>query len=237
MRAYGVNGVALQRITMRPESSTKALIIRMNHSTYLTLRAALAKSGRHIVPMAVFCTATLLSSAALAGNAFEGATVTDTCVSCPNDKFGAPSTLVDGNVATMRNLGAGAPGAFTITLAKSVSLNKVVVVPAMTPNGAVSFEVQTSKDAAGVAGSWISHGGILTKEWSDKAPVEITMNPETVDVRAVKVTIHKSPSWIAVYEIEGESSLGKWVYAVAILAALLLLGGLLFWRRRRTAAV
>ena len=209
----------------------------MKHLTLRSLRASVANVGRHFLPMAAFCTATLMMSATHAGNVFQGATVTDTCVSCPTDKFGAPGTVVDGDVATMRNLGAGAPGAFTITVAKPVSLNKVVVVPAMTPNGAVSFEVQTSKDAAGAAGSWISHGGILTKEWSDKVPVEIAMNPETVDVRAVKVTIHKSPSWIAIYEIEGESSLGKWVYGVAILAALLLIGGLVYSRRRRTTAV
>lgn len=209
----------------------------MKKLTYRSLHTTFAIVGRRFVPIAAFCTATLAISAAYAGNVFQGATVTDTCVSCPADKFGAPGTVVDGDVATMRNLGGGAPGAFTITVAKPVSLNKVVVVPAMTPAGAVSFEVQTSKDAAGVAGSWISHGGIMTKEWSDKVPVEVAMNPETVDVRAVKVTIHKSPSWIAVYEIEGESSLGKWIYGVAIATALLLVGGLVYWRRRRVTSV
>ena len=209
----------------------------MTHLIHPSLRTSLAPIGQQFFQIVAFCAATLLLSAAHAGNVFPGATVTDTCVSCPTDKFGAPGAVVDGDAATMRNLGAGAPGAFTITVAKAVSLNKVLVVPAMTPNGAVSFEVETSKDAAGVAGSWTSHGGILTKEWSDKVPVEVVMNSETVDVRAVRVTIHKSPSWVAIYEIEGESSLGKWVYGVAILAAVLLIGGLVYSRRRRAATV
>ncbi len=209
----------------------------MTHLIHSSLRMSFAHVGQRFFQIVAFCTATLLLSAAHAANVFQGATVTDTCVSCPTDKFGAPGTVVDGDLATLRNLGAGAPGAFTITVAKPVSLNKVLVVPAMTPNGAVSFEVQTSKDAAGVAGSWTSHGGILTKEWSDRVPVEVVMNPETVDVRAVRLTVHKSPSWIAIYEIEGESNLGKWVYGVAILAALLLVGGLVYSRRRRASTV
>lgn len=170
---------------------------------------------------------------AQAENALSGATVTDTCASCPPDKFGAPGAVVDGDPKTTRNLGPGATGAYTLTVAKPISLKKIVLLPSMTPNGQVSYEVQTSKDGVG---AWISHGGILTKPWADNLAVEVAMNADTTDVRAVKVIIHQSPSWISMAEIEGYSGVGLWVYAAAGLAALALLGGLVFSRRRRTQA-
>jgi hypothetical protein len=189
-------------------------------------------SVQRLLPMAALFAAALAASAVHAGNPLLGATVTDTCVACPADKFGAPGAAVDGDPATMRNLGGGAPGAYTLTVAKPVSLNKVVLLPAMTPSGPVSFEVQTNKDATGAAATWVSHGGVLTKDWSDRTPVEVAMNPDTENVRAVKIIIHKSPSWIAMYEIEGDSGIAKWMYALAALAAVLLLAGAWFYRRR-----
>lgn len=185
--------------------------------------------------LTLFCSVALAVPVANAGNALRGASVTDSCIACPADKFGSPGAVTDGERATMRNLGGGAPGSFTLTTAKPVSLEKVVVLPAMTPGGNVSFEVQTSKDASGAAGSWVSHGGILTRAWADRVPVEVAMNADTRDVRAVKVIVHQSPSWVAIYEIEGESGFGIWIYALAIAVVLLLAGGFLV-RRRRTAA-
>ena len=174
--------------------------------------------------------------AAHAGNVLQGASVTDSCVSCPADKFGSPGAVTDGDRATMRNLGGGAPGTFTLTTATPVSLDKLMLLPAMTPDGNVSFEIQTSKDASGAVGGWVSHGGILSRPWAERVPVEIAMNAGTRDVRAVKVIIHQSPSWVAIYEIEGDSGISIWIYAAAIVVAVLLLGGLLLRRRQRVIA-
>ena len=107
----------------------------------------------------------------------------------------------------------------------------------MTPSGNVSFEVQTNSDPSGAVGSWVSHGGILSRPWADKVPVEVAMNADTRDIRAVKVIIHQSPSWVAVYEIEGESGISLWIYGVAIVVAALLLAAGLLLRRRQRAAV
>ena len=168
-----------------------------------------------------------------ASNVLQGAAATDSCLACPAEKFGPPTAVTDGDRATMRNLGGGAPGTFIVTTAKPVRLDKLVLLPAMTPSGDVSFEVQTSKDASGAPSGWVSHGGILTRVWADRVPVEVAMNADTGDIRAVKVIVHKSPSWVAIYEIEGESSISSWLYAVVIAVAAMLLGGL-FYRRRRT---
>ncbi len=185
--------------------------------------------------LTLFCSVALAVPVANAGNALRGASVTDSCIACPADKFGSPGAVTDGDRATMRNLGGGAPGSFTLMTAKPVSLEKVMVVPAMTPGGNVSFEIQTSKDASGAAGSWVSHGGILTRAWADRVPVEVALNADTRDVRAVKVIVHQSPSWVAIYEIEGESGFALWVYGLAVAFVLLLVGGFLL-RRRRAAA-
>lgn len=203
----------------------------------LHLRTPLFHVGRHALILFAMGATALVASAANASNALRGATVTDSCLACTADKFGAPGAVVDGDHATMRNLGGGAPGSFTITTARPVSLDKLVLLPAMTPGGAVSFEIQTSKDASGTAGTWVSHGGALSRPWADRVPVEVAMNPDTSDVRAVKVIIHQSPSWVALYEIEGESGVSKWIYALVIFAALIA-GGLLYrqYRRRQRVA-
>lgn len=187
--------------------------------------------------LAMLLSIALVVPAAHAGNVLRGASVTDSCIACPADKFGPPNAVTDGDRATMRNLGGAAPGTFTITPAKPVRFDKLVVLPAMTPAGNVSFEVQTNSDPSGAVGSWVSHGGILTRPWADKVPVEVAMNADTRDIRAVKVIIHQSPSWVAVYEIEGDSGISIWIYAIGIAIVALLLGGLLLRRRRRVAAV
>ena len=186
--------------------------------------------------LVMLCSIALAVPVASAGNVLQGATVTDSCIACPADKFGPPNAVTDGDRATMRNLGGAAPGTFTITTAKPVRFDKLVVLPAMTPAGDVSFEVQTNSDPSGAVGSWVSHGGILTRPWADKVPVEVAMNADTRDIRAVKVIIHQSPSWVAVYEIEGDAGLSIWIYAIVIAVVALLLGGLFFRRRQRAAA-
>ena len=186
--------------------------------------------------LTMLCSVAFAVPAANAGNVLRGATVTDSCIACPADKFGLPGAVTDGDRATMRNLGAGAPGTFTLTTAKPVRVDTVVIVPAMTPAGPVSFEVQTSKDPSGAVGAWVSHGGIMSRPWADKQPVEVAIKAETGDIRAVKVIIHQSPSWVAIYEIEGESGLSIWLYAIAVIVAAALVAGIFFRRRQRTIA-
>lgn len=183
--------------------------------------------------LAMLCSIALAVPVAHAGNVLRGASVADTCIACPADKFGPSNAVTDGDRATMRNLGGAAPGTFTITTAKPVRFDKLVVLPAMAPAGNVSFEIQTNSDPSGAVGSWVSHGGILSRPWADKVPVEVATNADTRDIRAVKVIIHQSPSWVAVYEIEGESGISIWIYATVIAIVALLLGGLLFRRRQR----
>ena len=212
----------------------------MNLQSHRALRTTSFRFGAQFASTIVLAVAAFALAVfplpAHAENALSGATVTDTCAACPPDKFGAPGSVVDGNPKTMRNLGPGTSGAFTLTVAKPISLKKLVLLPSMTPNGPVSYEVQTTKDAAGAAGPWVSHGGIITKPWADNLPVDVVMNPDTNGVRAVKVIIHQSPSWIAFNEIEGDAGIDMWVYGAAGLAVLALLGGLVFWRRRRAHA-
>ena len=186
--------------------------------------------------LVMLCSIALAVPVASAGNVLRGAAVADSCIACPADKFGPPNSVTDGDRATMRNLGGGAPGTFTITTAKPVRFDKLVVLPGMTPAGNVSFEIQTNSDPMSAAGSWVSHGGILTRPWADKVPVEVVMNAGTRDIRAVKVIIHQSPSWVAVYEIEGDLGISIWIYAGVIAIVALLLAGLVFRRRQRVVA-
>lgn len=206
-----------------------------SHRALRTARVHFEKQSASTLALAVAAFAlSVFAVQAHAENALSGATVTDTCATCPSDKFGAPGSVVDGNPKTMRNLGPGKSGAYTLTVAKPISLKKLVLLPSMSPNGPVSYEVQTSKDAEGAAGAWTSHGGVRTQPWADNVPVEVLMNAGTTDVRAVKVIVHQSPSWIAFNEIEGDSGVGLAAYVAGGLAVLALLGGLVFWRRRRS---
>lgn len=177
------------------------------------------------------CTTMPCASFASAQNLLLGATVTDTCSTCPHDQFGPPGAITDGNIKTNRNLGGGAPGAFTISLTQPITLDKLVLIPNMTPNGQVSFEVQTSNNPAGATGTWTSHGGPQSGDWADKLPFDVNFDRQASGVRVVKVIVHKSPAWVSFYEIEGYSSPNRWLLFLLILPPLLIAGGLVYKRK------
>lgn len=187
--------------------------------------------GKMIIWLICSCATMLCASFASAQNLLLGATVTDTCSTCPSEQFGPPGAITDGNIKTNRNLGGGAPGAFIISPAQPISLDKLVLIPNMTPNGQVSFEVQTSNNPAGAPGTWTSHGGPLSGDWADKHPIDVNFDRQASGVRAVKVIVHKSPAWVSFYEIEGYSTPNRWLLFLLILPPLLITGGLVYRKR------
>ena len=189
--------------------------------------------GGVVLRLLFVCITTFGVSFASAQNLLLGASVTDSCMACPQDQFGPPGAITDGDVKTNRNLGGGAPGSFVISLAKPVALGRMVLFPNMTPNGQVLFEIQTSSDPAGTTGTWTSHGGPVSREWVDKLALDVPLNPQATGVRQVKVIVRKSPAWISFYEVEGYSSPSRGQLFVLILPPLLVAGGLFYRSYRR----
>lgn len=136
-------------------------------------------------------------------NLLLGATVTDSCPmqSCPAIPYGISNTLTDGNIATARNLGTYS-GSFNIFTTDPKSIAQLRLLPSMSPNGIVSIEAQTSTDATGAAGTWTSHG-IQSRGMADKTWFNINLTPNTTNIRVVKIIFHSSPSWVALFEVEG----------------------------------
>lgn len=135
-------------------------------------------------------------------NLLRDATVTDSCISCPPSPYGQPANITDGNQGTARNLGTYS-GSFNIFPTSAVNLGRIVLYPSVSPSGTVSYEIQTSTSQTGAAGTWTSHGGKISKTWTDKTPVTVALNSNTTGVRVVKVIVHDSPSWVAFFEVEG----------------------------------
>lgn len=214
----------------------------MNSYAATTSHSTIAPRNRKLWAVVALCAAVVHTSIASAENLLLGATVTDTCVACPSDKLGAPGAVTDGDLATARNLGAAAPGAFTLAVAKPVTLSKIVLMPNIAPSGTVTYEVQTSTEPSGAAGTagteatWKSHGGQLSGEWTNKAAVEVLLNPEAVGVRQVRVTVHKSPAWVAFYEIEGYPNSNPALIALLAVIALVVIGGIVYRRQRAKKA-
>ena len=135
-------------------------------------------------------------------NLLLGATVTDSCMFCSNySVYGDPNYLTDGNITSGRNLGTYS-GSFNIFPLSTISIDRLVVYPIMTPNGVVTYEVQTSASPVGAAGTFTSHG-IRSSAWASGVPFDILLNVNTTGVRVVKLIIHSSPSWVSFSEIQG----------------------------------
>lgn len=135
-------------------------------------------------------------------NLLLGATVTDSCMFCSNySVYGDPNYLTDGNITSGRNLGTYS-GSFNIFPLSTISIDRLVVYPIMTPNGVVTYEVQTSASPVGAVGTFTSHG-IRSSAWASGVPFDILLNVNTTGVRVVKLIIHSSPSWVSFSEIQG----------------------------------
>jgi subtilisin family serine protease len=136
-------------------------------------------------------------------NLLLGSTASDSCSIqyCLANIYGATNTVTDGDIATARNLGTYS-GSFNIFLPSPKAISILRLLPSMSPNGIVSIEVQTNTDATGAMDSWTSHG-IQSRGMADQTWFNITLTPNTTNIRVVKVIFHSSPSWVALYEVEG----------------------------------
>ena len=136
-------------------------------------------------------------------NLLLGAQVSDSCASCPFDRYGDPNKLTDGDVlVAARNLGTYI-GNFNVTLPYPITLDRVVLTPAIAPNGVVSYEILTSTDPLGAVGTWTSHGGRISKFWTGGVALETPLNTVTSGVRVVRLVVYASPSWVSLTEIQG----------------------------------
>ncbi len=135
-------------------------------------------------------------------NLLLGATVSDSCFNCTIAYNGDPNNITDGNMESGRNL-AMHSGTFHIFLTNPKSIGRLKLLPAMTPNGLVYYEIQTSTDPTGAVGTWTSHGGEKSSEWANNTWVDLTLNTNTQNVRVIKVNVTYTPSWLAFFEIEG----------------------------------
>lgn len=134
-------------------------------------------------------------------NLLLGATVSDSCFNCTIEYNGDPNNITDGNMESGRNLGMQS-GTFHIFLTNPKSIGRLKLLPAMTPNGLVYYEIQTSTDPTGAVGTWTSHGGEKSSEWANNTWFDFTLNTNTQNVRVIKVNVTYTPSWLAFFEIE-----------------------------------
>jgi hypothetical protein len=134
-------------------------------------------------------------------NLLLGSTVSDSCFNCPNEYWGNPNNITDGNMESGRNLGMQS-GTFHIFLTNPKTIDRLRLLPAMTPNGLVYYEIQTSTDPTGAVGTWTSHGGEKSSEWANNTWFDFTLNANTQNVRVIKVNVTYTPSWLAFFEIE-----------------------------------
>ena len=135
-------------------------------------------------------------------NLLHGSSVSDSCFSCTSAYNGNPNSLTDGDVTTGRNV-ATFSGSFNVFLTTPKDIATLKLLPSMSPNGNVTFEVRTSTDASGAAGTWTTHGGPITRVWASDTWIDFTLNANTTGVRVLQVIVHSSPSWVAFYEIQG----------------------------------
>jgi hypothetical protein len=131
-------------------------------------------------------------------NVLLGGTFTSSCASCPSVPANA---LTNGNLDDGQNLQTYS-GSFSISVASPVTLDRLVLYPYMTPNGTVSYEIQTSTSATGAAGTWTSYG-VKSAAMANEVAFPILLGSTVTGVRVVRVIINSSPSWVAFAEIEG----------------------------------
>jgi hypothetical protein len=134
-------------------------------------------------------------------NLLLGSTVTDSCIGCTIGYNGNPNNLTDGNLTTGRNL-AMYSGSFNLFLANPKTVDRLRLLPNMSPNGLVYYEIQTSTDPTGAIGTWTSHGGAKSSQWASGIWFDFKLNVNTQNVRVIKVIVTSTPSWLAFNEIE-----------------------------------
>jgi len=135
-------------------------------------------------------------------NLLLGAPVTDSCIGCTDSYNGALQNITDGNLETARNI-ATYSGTFHIFLDSPKTISLLKLLPAMSQNGLVNYEIQTSTDPRGAIGTWMSHGGVKSSQWANNTWFDFTLNTNTQNIRVIKVNVTSTPSWLAFFEIEG----------------------------------
>lgn len=133
----------------------------------------------------------------IAPSVLTGATVTDSCgSSCLFDRYGNPQMIVDGNLVSGRNLGTHS-GYFDFNLAEESSISYLALLPAMSPSGNVDTEILTS--SVGINGPWVSQGR-QTIRWDNNVLEIFTLPSLVTNVKALRVQVHSSPSWVSLFE-------------------------------------
>lgn len=188
------NGCANIAVTLKSENLHKFTCTPQGAGT---ITADIRATAGETVLKSQQVTVTSVASA----NLLLGATVSDSCFNCTIAYNGDPNNITDGNMESGRNLGMQS-GTFHIFLTNPKSIGRLKLLPAMTPNGLVYYEIQTSTDPTGAVGTWTSHGGEKSSEWANNTWFDFTLNTNTQNVRVIKVNVTYTPSWLAFFEIE-----------------------------------
>jgi hypothetical protein len=106
-----------------------------------------------------------------------------------------PDFAFDGNVSTVWNAGAFAPGWIQLDLGQVLSISRVRLNPAQFPSGPTTHEI-----SAGPTPDSLNLIGTLDGVTSDGQWLEF--NKSVSNVRYVRISTSKSPSWVSWREIE-----------------------------------
>jgi hypothetical protein len=102
---------------------------------------------------------------------------------------------VDGNLCTLWNAGAVAPQEVTLDLGREENLTDLVMVPGMTPDGAVRHLIKTSAD-----GVTYTTTGVIDGPMAEREAYRLTL-ARPVQARFIRIVTAASPSWVAWYEL------------------------------------
>jgi len=105
------------------------------------------------------------------------------------------SAAIDRDACTMWNANAPAPQEVTLDLGGERVVRGVIVVPAMTPSGAVAHVASTSTDGAAFTPRARFEGTM------QNARAQMIAFVTPVSARYVRVRTERSPSWVAWFEI------------------------------------
>jgi pimeloyl-ACP methyl ester carboxylesterase len=135
----------------------------------------------------------------MGNNVFSGGMVSDSCKSCAENIYGTANAIIDGDVTFGRNLREYS-GEFEILLPNARALSKIEMLPSMTPNGLVDYEVKISTDISGDSWTTVWSGSEL---WADKVLVSKALPVTVQNVLRAKIIVRSSPSWVALLEVYG----------------------------------
>ncbi|MFZ1235277.1 MAG: hypothetical protein WAQ53_18600, partial [Thiofilum sp.] len=143
----------------------------------------------------VYMAANAVNRGIYPNNLLKGSTVTSTgtCGTLSQEA----KVITDGNLETGHNL-CTYSGIVNITLPAPVTLKKLLIRPEMTPEGSVSYEVQTYDTMNG----WVSRE-TASAVWRNNQDIEVDLSTTNYPISEIAITVHSSPSWVAYREVQG----------------------------------